>query len=323
MRGVSKSSEEYHTLTLFLVANEGPIHQRLESLRPMARDTVEDSRSLNVLEFARKGYLQDGYSGGIRWLQGDRETGSIGYFVAGGAFHLRYTITKVDYAYAVALARTPAPLGGERVWFVCPLVVNGKSCGRRVVKLYLPPGGRYFGCRYCHGLSYEKRQKRTPAWARAWERLRKLEEQLKNPRRGSRRTLQAYQETERILDALKGMDILKGLRWPSLADPRPRRGPGRPSKRELRELARAERAAATGVVVRWPRGRPKVKRAYMRRKPLLLSERRSDMEAYCVKCRDRRELRDPKPITLANGRPGVQGTCPVCGTKATRIVKAA
>ncbi len=46
------------------------------------------------------------------------------------------------------------------------------------------------------------------------------------------------------------------------------------------------------------------------------------MEAYCVKCKDRREMKDPKPITMANGRPAVQGTCVVCGTKLTRIVKA-
>jgi len=32
--------------------------------------------------------------------------------------------------------------------------VNGRGCGRRVGKLYLPPGGRYFGCRQCHDLTY-------------------------------------------------------------------------------------------------------------------------------------------------------------------------
>jgi hypothetical protein len=34
------------------------------------------------------------------------------------------------------------------------LVVGGVPCGRRAGKLYLPPGGRYFGCRLCHGLTY-------------------------------------------------------------------------------------------------------------------------------------------------------------------------
>jgi hypothetical protein len=32
--------------------------------------------------------------------------------------------------------------------------VNGRPCQRRVGKLYLPPGGRYYGCRHCHALTY-------------------------------------------------------------------------------------------------------------------------------------------------------------------------
>ena len=37
-------------------------------------------------------------------------------------------------------------------------------------KLYLPPGGRYFGCRHCHDLTYRSRQEsdaRVYALARA------------------------------------------------------------------------------------------------------------------------------------------------------------
>ena len=45
------------------------------------------------------------------------------------------------------------------------------------------------------------------------------------------------------------------------------------------------------------------------------------MEAYCVKCRAQREMQNPKQITMANGRSAMQGTCPTCGTKLTRIVK--
>jgi len=46
-----------------------------------------------------------------------------------------------------------------------------------------------------------------------------------------------------------------------------------------------------------------------------------EVEIYCVKCRDRRTIRDPQTVTLANGRPAYQGPCPVCGTKVTRILK--
>ena len=44
-------------------------------------------------------------------------------------------------------------------------------------------------------------------------------------------------------------------------------------------------------------------------------------EAYCVKCRTKREIKDPIRITMKNGRPAVQGTCPHCGTKVFRIQK--
>jgi len=44
------------------------------------------------------------------------------------------------------------------------------------------------------------------------------------------------------------------------------------------------------------------------------------MEAYCVKCREKREIKDMKEVTLGNGRRAAQGACPVCGTKLTRML---
>ena len=41
--------------------------------------------------------------------------------------------------------------------------------------------------------------------------------------------------------------------------------------------------------------------------------------AYCVKCKKKREMKNPKQVKLKNGRPAVSGTCPVCGTKMFRI----
>lgn len=40
---------------------------------------------------------------------------------------------------------------------------------------------------------------------------------------------------------------------------------------------------------------------------------------YCVKCKSSREIKDAKAITMKNGRPATQGTCPVCGTKIFKI----
>ena len=43
--------------------------------------------------------------------------------------------------------------------------------------------------------------------------------------------------------------------------------------------------------------------------------------AYCMKCRKKVEIRNPKQITLKNRRPAVQGVCPTCATKVFRVGK--
>ena len=45
------------------------------------------------------------------------------------------------------------------------------------------------------------------------------------------------------------------------------------------------------------------------------------MQAYCMKCRAKKEMKDAKSITMKNGRPATQGICPTCGTKMFRIGK--
>jgi hypothetical protein len=45
------------------------------------------------------------------------------------------------------------------------------------------------------------------------------------------------------------------------------------------------------------------------------------MQAYCMKCRTKREIKNAKAVTLKNKRPATQGVCPVCGTKLFRIGK--
>ena len=48
----------------------------------------------------------------------------------------------------------------------------------------------------------------------------------------------------------------------------------------------------------------------------------STMEAYCMKCKTKREMQNAEQITMKNGRPASQGTCPVCSTKMFKIGKA-
>jgi hypothetical protein len=43
------------------------------------------------------------------------------------------------------------------------------------------------------------------------------------------------------------------------------------------------------------------------------------MDAYCVKCKAKVQVKDPKEVTMKNGRPAVSGTCSACGTKVFKI----
>lgn len=67
---------------------------------------------------------------------------------------LRYSLAWTGEAIEclIPLVTTRPYFGGLRRWFACPV------CGRRVGKLYLPPGETYFGCRACHGLTYRSSQ---------------------------------------------------------------------------------------------------------------------------------------------------------------------
>lgn len=145
------------------------------------RNTVEECLCIDIPWLSRHGYFCGFKSGGIEWKNSLGEvTSSVSIQVSvvgsfgGNYVRLQYTQTghtgeKVELDYKVQLVSTPCNYGGVRYWFICPLVVNGEACRRRVVKLYLPPGGRYFGCRHCFNLTYrscKERDKRVDALAK-------------------------------------------------------------------------------------------------------------------------------------------------------------
>lgn len=130
---------------------------------------VEECHKLTI--YFLKPYLRSGYSGIVRWLRGEVENGKIGYSLIGAdqptILRLQYTINPrteraVQMDYLVRLTTSPLPWGGFRYWFICPL----DGCGRRVGCLYLPSGGRYFGCRHCYNLTYESQQEDN--WGRVF-----------------------------------------------------------------------------------------------------------------------------------------------------------
>ncbi|MCL6629045.1 MAG: DUF5679 domain-containing protein [Armatimonadetes bacterium] len=45
------------------------------------------------------------------------------------------------------------------------------------------------------------------------------------------------------------------------------------------------------------------------------------MEAYCVKCKAKKEMKNPEQIVMKNNKPATKGICPTCGTKMFKIGK--
>jgi len=43
-------------------------------------------------------------------------------------------------------------------------------------------------------------------------------------------------------------------------------------------------------------------------------------EGYCVKCKAKRAMANVKKVKMANGRPALKGTCPVCSTGMFKIL---
>ena len=147
--------------------------------RGSSRDTVEARRSLDVNHFSRKGCLRPGGQGSLQWTQNGQPSARIG---------LRAEVNRIvlTYRYAtdgdnwenveesIPIVRVRCWFGSSRPYFVCPGVVAGVSCGRRVVKLY--EGGRYFFCRRCYRLRYASQAEQ--AWNRALGRASKIRMRL-------------------------------------------------------------------------------------------------------------------------------------------------
>jgi hypothetical protein len=125
---------------------------------------VQECDSLDMPFLHRKGWLRPGAvrTGPVYWTYGGNPKASQLTLTAdltdpaAPCVRLAYTLSGESIGYAIRLTATRPHYGGVRWWFVCPLVVNGVPCGRRVGNVYRV--GRYFGCRHCHRLTYKSRQ---------------------------------------------------------------------------------------------------------------------------------------------------------------------
>jgi hypothetical protein len=48
----------------------------------------------------------------------------------------------------------------------------------------------------------------------------------------------------------------------------------------------------------------------------------AEYEAYCVKCKKKRTMKDARIVTNKKGRRMAKGTCPTCGTTMNRFLPA-
>ena len=130
---------------------------------------MEDCKSISIFWLKKEGHCKKDliYSpGGMKWTSSSGEDlGSIGFRIERngdtGRIIFQYTYThrssgdKEDLDYPVDLVSTACHYGGRRWWFRCTASRNGLYCGRRVGRLYLAPGGKYFACRHCYNLTYQ------------------------------------------------------------------------------------------------------------------------------------------------------------------------
>ena len=124
---------------------------------------VEDALVLNVNSLVRKKALVPGSwtRGAWCWTyDGDGAShSSIGYEADlcdqdRAWLRLEYRRNDEPVDYKVKLVTTKPNYGGTRWWFICPLVRQDGGPPRRVGKLYLPSGQKYFGSRAGHDLTY-------------------------------------------------------------------------------------------------------------------------------------------------------------------------
>ncbi|QDS97700.1 hypothetical protein HG15A2_09640 [Adhaeretor mobilis] len=119
--------------------------------------TVEESLVLELRDF--RGQIRPRGRGQIGWEWPGGQRSEIAFVVEWGqspTIVLRYSSGEQEsIEIPIQLQWTATNFGGQRRWFTCPLISGDVACRRRVGKLYLPPGARYFGCRKCHRLTYE------------------------------------------------------------------------------------------------------------------------------------------------------------------------
>jgi hypothetical protein len=114
----------------------------------------------------------------LQWTRGGERVAGIGLRAEDDCVHLSHSVRIdgewEDVTQIVRIIRIPCWFGGSRPYFICPGVVDGSACRRRVAKLYC--AGRYLLCRHCYSLAYVSQSE--DAGQRALRRANKIRQRL-------------------------------------------------------------------------------------------------------------------------------------------------
>jgi hypothetical protein len=142
-------------------------------------NTVESCRSIDVNRLHREGCLEPGWRGGWHWTRGGEKMASINLRTEADRLCLAFRV-RIDggewenVEENIDIIRVFCRFGGSRPYFLCPAVLNGIPCGRRVANLH--GLGRYFLCRHCYRLAYASQSEGS--WDRALRRSNKIRHRL-------------------------------------------------------------------------------------------------------------------------------------------------
>lgn len=126
------------------------------------KTTAGQCRQIDIYTFNRELDLKPGTiaNGTISWPpRWNEKSATISWQVKDEKLRLYYTVSRPsgkerDYDYSCKITWTKCNFGGKRPWLLCP----NTNCGRRVAKIYKPPGKEVFLCRHCWDLTYQSCQ---------------------------------------------------------------------------------------------------------------------------------------------------------------------
>ena len=136
----------------------------------MSKIIAEGCNSISIFKLKKWGYLDGNYhSGQITWTNTLDNESNISFAIDltnknNMYIELEYKIKdnsgdsewkNIKQKYPIVT--TPCNYGRVRYWFQCLVYNQGVYCGRRVGKLYLGSGSKYFACRHCCNLTYLSR----------------------------------------------------------------------------------------------------------------------------------------------------------------------